>query len=786
MRTIFWRRAAVLSIAVTAGMVMNGCSADRLGDGAADGRPERGSVESAMVSGTDQKDAAESSGRGRYVEKTVLKAEHVMDRIHLSMLADGQPIFLNYLSGQRFCAVDGGDIWEVVEDEEFARYADENYGIAAAIYKDGTVAVINMIEKQGQEALEHPEYDHLLNIWQTDGTVRNIPVELPESTARLYELTFGDDGKLFVYADVCNAIFEVDIESGTVRKRFSVPDRVEVMDCRGGILMCAGNDRIYLYDLEEDRLMEDEVLNDLIEKDHGGVNWSGSGFSAYPFLGEDGSIYVAGPKGLYRHVINGDMVEQVIDGSLSSLGDPSHSIMAMIENDDQEFFAAFSDGTVVRYTYDADVSAVPEGRLTIYSLEEDAMVRQAIAAYHTACPDLYLDYEIGMDGDGITREDALKKLNTRLLSGEGPDVLILDGMDIDTYVEKGVLLDLSDVVFGVDQSEGLYTNLIEPFSRDGALFAVPMQFRIPMIGGHREVMRDIKDLRSIADMLEEEREKSPNANLLGVCSDSGIMKRFLPVCASSWKTEDGQLDEEKIREFLQQVKRIYDVQMNGTPQEYIVAYQQNVRADGGEAHEANAYFLSMLSTFYYEGESPFMFGELMDAFGYLDIISAPKMEGFEDTVCQKMTGQCANVYHPTVIVGINAATEDPEQAMELVRSMLSRSVQDTPHEGLPINKGSLAEQFAYDEEELGDDGGLYYMSSSGKDGKRLEMVIYPAQQEDIEELDRLIGQLDTPYLPDAVLEDVVLTVGGRYLSGDMELDEAVRSIKDRMAVYIAE
>ena len=41
-----------------------------------------------------------------------------------------------------------------------------------------------------------------------------------------------------------------------------------------------------------------------------------------------------------------------------------------------------------------------------------------------------------MQEDGITREDALKKLNTELLSGSGPDVLILDKMPYDSYMEK--------------------------------------------------------------------------------------------------------------------------------------------------------------------------------------------------------------------------------------------------------------------------------------------------------------------------------------------------------------
>ena len=48
--------------------------------------------------------------------------------------------------------------------------------------------------------------------------------------------------------------------------------------------------------------------------------------------------------------------------------------------------------------------------------------------------------------DGVTAEDAVKALNTELLAGNVPDVLVLDGLPADSYIEKGILADISEVV----------------------------------------------------------------------------------------------------------------------------------------------------------------------------------------------------------------------------------------------------------------------------------------------------------------------------------------------------
>ncbi len=736
------------------------------------------------TSDTQQKDYADSNGMGRYMEKIVFETDYVMGKIQLKLLSNGNPMFLEYLTDQRYQSKDGGDTWEKIEDGAFSKCVKEHYAMTSAISKEGVIAMIHMEPEEGQQDSEDIDYNYVLNIYNTDSTIKNISIPLSDSDNWINELTFGDDETLYVSINN-GSVYEVDIDSGESKKLTDIPERAEVMSCRGNILMCAGYEKTYLYDLENGSLIEDEILNEFMKKNYGGVSWFGGGYTAYPFLGEDNSVYIAGEKGLYRHVINGNAMEQVIDGSLSAFGDPSHYIMTVIENDNQEFFAAFSDGKVVRFTYDATVSAVPSEKITIYSLKEDDMVKQAISAYRTAHPDMYIVYEVGMDSDSVTKEDALKKLNTKLLGSEGPDVLILDSMNIDTYADKGVLMDLSDIISEVDKTDGLYMNLIDPFYRDDKLFAVPLEFRIPLIGGRKDIIEPVTEYSSLADMIETARTNNPDSNLMAIGSNSGILKRFLPSCAPSWKTVDGQVNEEKIREFLQQTKRIIDAQMNGTPEDYIKRYQQALKEDA--SHEDDAYFMMIMDTVYMTGESPFMMGELIDAYTYLQILSIPKASGFEDTIYKRAGGQMDNIYHPTSIVGINTATKNPEQAKEILKLMLGTDVQDNPHAGLPINKKSMAKQFEYDETKLGDDGGLYYTSSTFKDtGKKISLVIYPAKQEDIKKLEDEIAKLNVPYLRDTVLEDAVLTEGEKYFNGSQDLDAAVKSIMNSVAIYMAE
>ena len=66
-------------------------------------------------------------------------------------------------------------------------------------------------------------------------------------------------------------------------------------------------------------------------------------------------IYVAFSKGLYRHVIGGAAMEQVIDGNLTSLGDPQMGKGGLAVLADDEFAVLYPTTKLCRYVYDGTI-----------------------------------------------------------------------------------------------------------------------------------------------------------------------------------------------------------------------------------------------------------------------------------------------------------------------------------------------------------------------------------------------------------------------------------------------
>lgn len=782
-------RLAALLMAAAIGMGATGCNTDSQLDIEETARNQTGAQANTTeesLSGTKQADSADSSGMGRYVETDVFAGDSFADHVETQILNDGRIVFLNSLTKQKIVSKDG-TAWELEENEAFSAFIDAHYPAAVAIAQDGTIAFVGMDKKTGSQDGERTEYDYNLYIFNTDNTTKQIPIDLPDSSF-LRTLAFDEQGTLYAFASGCRNIYKVDISEGTTEMLVALEDTCDLMQCRNNILMCVTFEKIFLYDMEKKNFIEDETLDNFINETYNDMSWTGGGYTAYAFLGTDNTIYVAGDQGLYRHVIGGSAVEQVIDSGLSSLGDPTNSIMAMTMNDNNEFFVAYNHGTIARFVYDTTVSTVPNDKITVYGLNEDDLVRQTISAYQTQYPDMYIEYQIGMDEGGITREDALKKLNTQLLSGSGPDVIMLDGMNIETYAEKGVLMDLTDLVNKIDQTEGLYKNLVDRVQSTDKTYAIPAKFCIPVIYGKEDYVGGAEDYKAIADMAEKAKNSYTNAEtgILGICSATGIMKKMAPVCAPSWKNQNGQLDQEKIREFLEQTRRLYNVEMDSMLQEYVEMYQQQMTDTDGTNFEDSKYFLMVNDNNYLLQEAPFTCGEIVDAYTYRDLLSIPRAQGAEDTLIKLMNGQSSNVYHPQSIAAINTGTKNPDAAKAFVSMMISETVQKNLQFGLPINKKALPSQFAYDESELGDDGGQFYTSFSYHDGTSFGYTIYPVNQDGIDKLESWIAQLETPYLSDAVLEAVVYAEGAKYMQGTQDLDTAVKAIVDSAEIYLLE
>ncbi len=232
--------------------------------------------------------------------------------------------------------------------------------------------------------------------------------------------------------------------------------------------------------------------------------------------GKDEKLYLACAEGLYSHVEGGSVMERLADGGLLALSEPSKQVGKLLANEDGSFLISYKDGSLCSYTYDADVPAVPTEQLNVYSLSDNGTVRQTIGKFRKKNPNVYVKLEIGISGeDGVTTNDAIKNLNTRLLAGEGPDILILDGMPMDSYVEKGILADISGLLDEIMGGSEYFENIVRAYKTDNGTFAVPLRFFVPALVGKGEKLAAVTDLKSLADAVEAVRaeDKKPRSVL---------------------------------------------------------------------------------------------------------------------------------------------------------------------------------------------------------------------------------------------------------------------------------
>ena len=119
------------------------------------------------------------------------------------------------------------------------------------------------------------------------------------------------------------------------------------------------------------------------------------------------------------------------------------------------------------------MSAVPEKELKAYAFSDSTELRQAIAMYQKANPDIYINLELALSGsDAMTVSDALRTLNTNIMAGKGPDVIFLDGMPVQNYLQKGLLTEIGDLVKEVEDSDGLFENILSAYKTDEGYYCL--------------------------------------------------------------------------------------------------------------------------------------------------------------------------------------------------------------------------------------------------------------------------------------------------------------------------
>ena len=245
-------------------------------------------------------------------------------------------------------------------------------------------------------------------------------------------------------------------------------------------------------------------------------------------------------------------------------GYESQPNLKMIDYGENGDFCCWFDearqGLLMRYTHNPEGKSDPE-IVTVWSLEPIEIIESAVAQWNHTHASPIFRYETAAEelaNSNLTQEEIINRLNLELLNNQGPDVMILDGLNVDKYLEFMTPLDQVN-------TSGVYDSILDRFSVRKNLLALPARVHPYLLGRRTEGTETVESLEQFAEMVTTSTEvldigkhgaAQANYNAMYyVTNYVQLFKLWYPAWADAiW--ENGKLNKEVFKEFLTQTNRL--------------------------------------------------------------------------------------------------------------------------------------------------------------------------------------------------------------------------------------
>ena len=610
-----------------------------------------------------------------------------------------------------------------------------------------------------------------------DGSTHTFSIEMPAEDAFVSVAAF-DSNKQLIVRDTEGGLYGIDCTDGSKTVTFEIDEDTYIpyFDVVGTNCYIVTSDKVLCYDTTTGK--ETDELTALTEQicsdDNLVYRNTDTGLPVtFAKAENDNSIIFADYKGIFHYTTGGAVVEELVQGEQTALSNSGAIFYGVYMQDETHLFVAGNngmEGALYSYTYDADASANLNQELNIYALQDSDTLRQAVNIFRQEYADIYVNLEIGMtDDNGVTLEDALKTLSTDILAGNGPDVLILDGMPVDSYVEKGILTDISDVVDEVKASDGLVDSIVKDSTKDGKIYAIPTRFLVSFITSDQQTVDAGKSTQALADRIETLAKDKSTTYVVQQKIAEELLLDFYNVDSKNWVKEDGSLDETKVSDYLTQVKRIYDVDDHSDIESYGNFFESGM-CDGYRYGTLDSMDL-------FTETCKVEFGTIADVEDFQLMLSAGSTDG---AVYGALSNGGISTYVPFLQAGVvSGGNEDAGKAF--VKTLLGKEAGASSN-GIPVNEAALKNQI---NALMGRTETSMAFNRDGSD--KIYTIEYRSMTQ--EEADAILAQLEAveqSALTDRTIQNLVIEQGTSYVKGEQNLEETVNEITKKVNLYLAE
>lgn len=443
-----------------------------------------------------------------------------------------------------------------------------------------------------------------------------------------------------------------------------------------------------------------------------------------------------------------------------------------LEADSQDGFKLIKYAKKLSSEIEADTGAEDEKTEITVELTRDYfnLFTRAAKRFGELNPDIKVTVNLYPDLDEYQYSD---KLNTELMAGKGPDILYLRPWDfIRTYIEKGMLVNLDEFIekdseFNI---EDYNTHIIDNARYKNELYTMPInyyQFYTFVLNKKLLDEKGIslddnltwKDVYALSKKLNENSKEQ--IYVLPKIDDWALFEFIILQDMDYYLDLDKKEAKFNTEEFIDAIKLMKSIKEDNITHPDLFWYDISNATNYGEIKDLSnvAIYLGQTHAYHYMHSQ----GSFYDGF---TAISAPKGE---------YTG---NRLYMSDFLSINSNSEHKEEVWEFIKFILTEEAQTFDdrimHSSFKINNNASKKQidrmFEIQVENK------LFMEKNNE---------YFATEEDIEELNRIIGNLNKPQTSEPI-HDVIREEINKFLNGEKSAEEVAEQLQNKAEIYLHE
>ncbi len=442
---------------------------------------------------------------------------------------------------------------------------------------------------------------------------------------------------------------------------------------------------------------------------------------------------------------------------------------------------------------DGTAADTGDNSITISVITKDAYLDTAVKLFQEQNPGVTINVEEytsepipKTDGKstmiraGEKAEDIEKyrnAVNTQLMSGKGPDIMLLNQLPYENYIDKKMLANLSDMMqadksFNMDE---YYTNIFDALEYNGSLYGLPTSVNLGVLEANTELLGKYgisiedeswtwEDFEKAAETIVESSKKDGVEGIyaLSGMDGSSLLTSLVSKSLNKFVDKDTKTAAFDSKEFID----LMNIAKSMLDKNYINTDTSRDKAD-------------MAS----RGNTVFSAGNIMN---YMDMMMAKQI--YDDSVeFLKYPGDGQDRYFTVNnLFGINEKSPDKELAWEFLKFLVSEEMLSQPSlVGLPVNKAAsqAAAQSAIEMSKNISSGKAKIALNRNGQTLTLNKLITEA---DTGIVQALLEKANTYNKIDLKILSIIEEETKAFFNGQKTAEAAAKTIQDRVDLYINE